>query len=117
MVVGKNLEDPRTIKNSLNALVSNEQQIANMGGSVKKGVSNGPKSACFADMKLRHTHLFFSCAYVGTVWERTTDKLDRSSNPSGDSSMEHIFKNWWHNERVCNNEALPTLFVFTIWKA
>ena len=53
------------------------------------------------------SHLFFSCAYAGTVWERTTGKMDFSSNPRLDLSLEHIIKNWWNNDRVRNYEALP----------
>ena len=30
--------------------------------------------------------------------------------------MEHREKKWWNNERVCQYEALPTLFVYTIWE-
>ena len=33
-----------------------------------------------------------------------------------DLSLEHIIKNWWNNERVHNYDALPALFVFTIWE-
>ena len=41
-----------------------------------------------------NSHLFSSCTYAGTVWEKTIRKLDPSLNPSEDTSLEHRFKNW-----------------------
>ena len=42
--------------------------------------------------------------------------MDPSITPEEDESLEHRMKKWWSNERVCNHEAFPTLFVFTIWE-
>ena len=50
------------------------------------------------------------------MWKQVSYKLDPSSNLDEDNSFEHRMKNWWSNERVCPHEALPALFVFTIWE-
>ena len=50
------------------------------------------------------------------MWKQVSYKLDPSSNPDEDESLENRLKRWWGNERVRTHEALSTLFVFTIWE-
>ena len=62
------------------------------------------------------SHLFLHCTYAGTVWKQVTNKLDPATTTVEDESMEHRVKKWWNNGRVCQHEALPALFVYTIWE-
>ena len=32
-----------------------------------------------------------------------------------DQPLEQRMRTWWNNNRVCQYEAMPALFVFTIW--
>ena len=63
-----------------------------------------------------HSHIFLHCIYAGSAWKQDVNKLDPSTSTEDEESLEHRMEKWWSNERVCQHEALPTLFVFTIWE-
>ena len=91
-------------------------KLLNWESLLKRGF-NGPGYCvlCRAESET-NSHLFFHCTYVGTLWKQVTNKLDPSTSIEDEEYLEHKVKNWWNNERACQHEALPALFVFTIWE-
>ena len=80
-------------------------------------VSKGLVIAVYAKRRIKQILTFFShFTYAGTVWKQAVHKLDPSISTEDEESLEHRAKKWWSNERVCEHEAFPALFVFTIWE-
>ena len=63
------------------------------------------------------SHLFGTCPYAGQMWIEASRAISQGRMNNMEGTWEQKTKSWWNNKAVCEFNAFPVLFFYTIWKA